>query len=76
MALYEINPNAMRGSGTYYMGRAGIEAKSMGIAVDEGEVVFRCNLVAVRDGIMLDYSAGHISTEEAEAQGQEQAAII
>jgi len=49
----------------YYQGRAAIEAKSMGIAIGEGEVVFRCNLVAVRDGKMWDYSAGHISTEEA-----------
>jgi 2,3-bisphosphoglycerate-independent phosphoglycerate mutase len=49
----------------YYRGRAAIEARSMGIAVGEGEVVFRCNLVAVRDGRMFDYSAGHISTDEA-----------
>jgi 2,3-bisphosphoglycerate-independent phosphoglycerate mutase len=50
----------------YYQGRAGIEARSMGIPVDEGEVVFRCNLVAIRDGKMWDYSSGHISTEEAQ----------
>ncbi|UCG10369.1 MAG: cofactor-independent phosphoglycerate mutase [Dehalococcoidia bacterium] len=49
----------------YYRGRAGIEAKSMDIPVGEGEVVFRCNLVATRDGKMWDYSSGHISTEEA-----------
>ncbi len=49
----------------YYRGRAAIEARSMGIDIGEGEVVFRCNLVAVRDGKMWDYSAGHISTEEA-----------
>ncbi len=49
----------------YYKGRAGIEAESLGIAVGEGEVVFRCNLVAIRDGKMWDYSAGHISTGEA-----------
>jgi len=50
----------------YYMGRAAIESKSMGIDINEGEVAFRCNLVAVRDGKMLDYSAGHISSPEAE----------
>jgi len=50
---------------TYYRGRAAIEARSMGIPIDEGEVVFRCNLVAIRDGKMWDYSSGHISTEEA-----------
>jgi 2,3-bisphosphoglycerate-independent phosphoglycerate mutase len=49
----------------YYRGRASIEARSMGIPIGEGEVVFRCNLVAVRDGRMFDYSAGHIGTEEA-----------
>ena len=37
----------------------------MGIPIGEGEVVFRCNLVAVRDGEMRDYSAGHITNEEA-----------
>jgi len=51
----------------YYLGRAAIEARSMGIAIDEGEVVFRCNLVAVRDGKMWSHSAGYISTEEAQA---------
>jgi len=49
----------------YYQGRAGIEARSMGVPVGEGEVVFRCNLVAVRDGRMWSYSSGHISTGEA-----------
>ena len=51
----------------YYRGRGAIEAKSMGIPINEGEVVFRCNLVAVRDGRMWSYSCGHISTGEAQA---------
>ncbi|MEE8599183.1 MAG: cofactor-independent phosphoglycerate mutase [Dehalococcoidales bacterium] len=51
----------------YYRGRAGIEARSMGIPIDSGDVVFRCNLVATRDGRMWDYSSGHISTDEAQA---------
>ncbi len=50
----------------YLLGRAAIEAASMGITFGEEEVVFRCNLVAIRDGKMWDYSAGHISTAEAE----------
>jgi 2,3-bisphosphoglycerate-independent phosphoglycerate mutase len=49
----------------YYKGRASIEAKSLGIDIGKGEAVFRCNLVAVRDGRMFDYSAGHIGTDEA-----------
>ncbi|TET38696.1 MAG: cofactor-independent phosphoglycerate mutase [Dehalococcoidia bacterium] len=51
----------------YYRGRSAIEAKSRGIPLDEGEVVFRCNLVAVRDGKMWDYSSGHIGNGEAHA---------
>ncbi len=50
----------------YYKGRASIEARSLGIDIGEGEVVFRCNLVNIEDGKMKDYSAGHISTDEAE----------
>ncbi len=50
----------------YYQGRAGIEARSMDISVGGGEVVFRCNLVAIRDGRMWSYSSGYISTEEAQ----------
>jgi 2,3-bisphosphoglycerate-independent phosphoglycerate mutase len=49
----------------YYKGRASIEAKSMGIDIGAGEVVFRCNLVSVIDGKMHDYSAGHIAAAEA-----------
>src|SRR4030042_5873361 len=49
----------------YYKGRASIESKSLGIAIGDGEVVFRCNLVSVVDGKMHDYSAGHITTPEA-----------
>jgi 2,3-bisphosphoglycerate-independent phosphoglycerate mutase len=49
----------------YYKGRATIEAASMGVAIGLGEVAFRCNLVTVQDGRMRDYSAGHISSEEA-----------
>jgi 2,3-bisphosphoglycerate-independent phosphoglycerate mutase len=50
----------------YYKGRAAIEAVSMGVTIDEGEVVFRCNLVTVEDGRMKSYCAGHIGTDEAE----------
>ena len=49
----------------YYRGRAAIEAKSMGIPVGADEVVFRCNLVGIWGGEMKDYSAGHITNEEA-----------
>ncbi len=51
----------------YYRGRSAIEAKSMGVPIADDEVVFRCNLVAVRDGKMWSYSSGHIETDEAHA---------
>lgn len=49
----------------YYRGRSAIEARSLGIPIAADEVVFRCNLVTVREGRMHSYSSGHISTEEA-----------
>ncbi|MFH2012334.1 MAG: cofactor-independent phosphoglycerate mutase [Pseudomonadota bacterium] len=53
----------------YYTGRAPLEAASMGLTLETEDVAFRCNLVtlAVKDNktYMDDYSAGHISTEEA-----------
>jgi 2,3-bisphosphoglycerate-independent phosphoglycerate mutase len=49
----------------YYSGRAPLEAASMGIELAAGHAAFRCNLVTVEDGVMVDYSAGHITSEEA-----------
>jgi len=49
----------------YYRGRSGIEAKSMGVPVGPDDVVFRCNLVALRHDTMWSYSAGYISSEDA-----------
>lgn len=44
-----------------YPGRGPIEAASQGIALGDGDVAWRCNLVTVsEDGVLLDYSAGHI----------------
>jgi 2,3-bisphosphoglycerate-independent phosphoglycerate mutase len=51
----------------YYTGRGPLEAASMGVRLEEDDVAFRCNLITERDGRILDYSAGHISTGEAEA---------
>ena len=48
-----------------FSGRASLEAANLGIKLKDDEVVFRCNLVTVKDGIMVDYSAGHISSDEA-----------
>ncbi len=48
-----------------FSGRASLEAANLGIKLKDDEVVFRCNLVTFNEGIMADYSAGHISTDEA-----------
>ena len=50
---------------TFYTGRAPLEAAAMGVDMGPEDVAYRCNLVTVKDGIMEDYSAGHISSEEA-----------
>ncbi len=49
-----------------FSGRAAIEAANQGIVLAEDEVAFRCNLVCLEDGAMKDFTAGHISTEEAD----------
>jgi len=48
----------------YYTGRGPLEALSMGIELDRDDVAYRCNLVTVQNGIMADFSAGHISSSE------------
>ncbi len=53
----------------YHTGRGPIEAAAQGLNLDENDLVWRCNLVSVSDfsqtGVMQDYSAGHIATEQA-----------
>jgi 2,3-bisphosphoglycerate-independent phosphoglycerate mutase len=50
---------------SHYTGRAPLEAVAQGLQIDPDMWVLRCNLVTIVDGVMADYSAGHISTEEA-----------
>lgn len=55
----------------FYSGRAPLEAASMKVHLNEGDVAYRCNLVTLKhnrektSAIMEDYSGGHITTEEA-----------
>jgi len=44
--------------------RAPLEAAAMNVRLLESDIAFRCNFVNIEKGIMRDYSAGHISTEE------------
>ena len=49
---------------TSYTGRGPLEAASMQIELGPSDIAYRCNLVTVRDGVMADFSAGHISSAE------------
>jgi len=49
----------------YTGGRGPLEAASMGIRLRESDIALRCNLITEENGILKDYSGGHISTEEA-----------
>jgi len=66
----------------YSTGRSSLEAVSMGIKLSENDVTFRCNLVTLSDEnnypekIMLDYSAGEITTEEAKILINDMAQVL
>jgi 2,3-bisphosphoglycerate-independent phosphoglycerate mutase len=47
-----------------YTGRGPLEAASMGVPLGERDIAYRCNLVTVTDGVMEDFSAGHIPSSE------------
>jgi len=49
----------------YYTGRGPFEAANLGIEMEDDDVAFRCNLITAEGDILTDYSAGHISSEEA-----------
>ena len=49
----------------YYSGRAPLEAAYMDVDLSGDDVAFRCNLVTISDDRMIDYSADHISSQEA-----------
>lgn len=48
-----------------FEGRGSLEAASMGVAIEPGEMAMRCNLITIEDDKIKNHSAGHISTEEA-----------
>jgi 2,3-bisphosphoglycerate-independent phosphoglycerate mutase len=61
LSLFGFNPRET------FSGRAPLEAANQGITLRPDQVAFRCNLVCIRDGVMVDFTSGHISTEEASA---------
>ncbi len=59
LSLLGYNPHQ------YYTGRGPLEAANMGITLGEKDVAFRCNLITAQGDVLVDYSAGHVTTEEA-----------
>lgn len=53
----------------YHTGRSPLEAASMGVTLGPKDIAFRCNLITLTghgsDTVMEDFTAGHITTEEA-----------
>ena len=48
-----------------FTGRAPLEAAAQGIQLGPQDWAIRCNLVTIQDQVMRDFTAGHVSTEEA-----------
>ncbi|MBP5525493.1 MAG: cofactor-independent phosphoglycerate mutase [Paludibacteraceae bacterium] len=48
-----------------FEGRGSLEAASMGVDIEPGEMAMRCNVICIENGIIKNHSAGHISDEEA-----------
>lgn len=49
-----------------YEGRGPLEAASIGVELQPGELALRCNIICVEDEKIKNHSAGHITTEEAD----------
>jgi 2,3-bisphosphoglycerate-independent phosphoglycerate mutase len=49
----------------YCTGRGPLEAPSRGIELGENDTAYRCNIITEKEGAIADYSAGHITTNEA-----------
>jgi len=48
----------------FYTGRGAFEAVARGIKLKDNDVAFRCNLITEKDGVLADYSAGHITSKD------------
>ena len=49
----------------FYTGLGPLEALARGVPQEDGDLVFRCNLVTVMDEVLVDATSGHISSKEA-----------
>ena len=60
MSLFGYDPRV------HYDGHAPLEAAARGISVEPDQLIFRCNFVTIIDGLMEDFTAGHIPQAEAD----------
>ena len=51
---------------TVYEGRGPLEAASIGIDLQPGELALRCNLICIEGENIKNHSSGHITTEDAD----------
>ena len=49
-----------------YEGRGPLEAASIGVDLQPGEMAMRCNIICIEGDNIKNHSAGHITTEEAD----------
>ena len=61
LSVFGYNPDEC------FTGRAPLEAVNQGIELESDQLAFRCNLVTLGEGLMQDFTAQHISSEEAAA---------
>jgi 2,3-bisphosphoglycerate-independent phosphoglycerate mutase len=48
----------------YCTGRGPLEAPARGLELGVNDACYRCNIITEQNGVISDYSAGHITTEE------------
>ncbi len=58
MSILGYNPE------TDLTGRGPLEALSSGVDMSSTDISFRCNVITIEEGLIKDYSSGHITTEE------------
>lgn len=51
---------------TVYEGRGPLEAASIGVELQPGEMAMRCNIICIEGEILKNHSSGHITTEDAD----------
>lgn len=49
----------------YFPGRGVLEAAALKVPVESDDLVFRCNLVTIENGLLVNHSGGHVTNEEA-----------